>query len=271
MNKVSRQIVVCICLIIVSCSDSEPPQVTQQAPTVDSIPTPSCNLTVGWEPWEPYMYLAPGNRVSGLDIEIIQALALETNCDLDYVQGDWKTLLEMVADGEVDLVAGATISLNRGIYALFSDAYRNEDFVLYVRAGELSTFGTSLSAVLDAQKSFGITADYLYGDILDGYINEPYYSKLFITSDIGELNFFNLLQHQIDVVVEDPFVGAYNLNRKGISDQIKALPFTIHSGEVHMMFSKLTVSPEQVAQMNKALITIKDNNTYQAILDKYKQ
>ena len=271
MNKVSHLIVVSISLILFSCSEQKPQQPNEEATAPEKATAESCKLAVGWEPWEPYMYLTPGNEVSGLDIEIIRAIADENDCKLEFVQGDWKSLLEMVEDGEVDIVAGASISPSREQYALFSDAYRSEDFVLYVRASEVADYGSTLQEALDSQKTFGITADYIYGKDLDKFIEDPYYSKLFITSDFGEMNYYNLLQHRVDVFVEDPFVGAYNLNRKGLNNQIIALPVVIHSGEVHLMFSKLSTYPQQVGMFNAALSKIKKNGAYQAILDKYKQ
>ena len=271
MNKAHHLIVVSICLLLFSCSEQQPTQSVKDAVVTEKSNQDSCELTVGWEPWEPYMYLTPGNEVSGLDIEIIKALAEENKCQIEFIQGDWKSLLEMVEDGEVDIVAGASISPSREKYALFSDAYRNEDFVLYVRAAEFDNYGKTLQEVLDTQKIFGITADYIYGGGLDKFIDDPYYSKLFIASDFGEMNYYNLLQHKVDLFVEDPFVGAYNLNRKGLNKQIKALPVVIHSGEVHLMFSKLSMYPQQVGMFNAALSKIKKNGSYQAILDKYQQ
>ncbi len=260
-------------LLVVGCN--EPPASNkQQTAQPESQPPaaveePACQLTMGWDPWEPYMYLTPGNTVSGLDIEIIQALAEEAGCSLEYVQDDWMTLLKKVEEGTVDLVAGASETEKRKDYALFTDAYRSESFVLYVRTGETENFAGNLRQILDNGKRIGVTTDYIYGDEVADLQDSEKYAKQFVNYAVGEVNYYNLLQHTVDVIIEDPFVGAYNLKRKGIDDQIEQLPITIHSGEVHLMFSIKSVDHTTVNRFNKALGTIKRNGSYQEILKRY--
>jgi polar amino acid transport system substrate-binding protein len=257
-------------LLIAACNETTPsksePTNPPQAQATVSTP---CKLTVGWDPWEPYMYLTPGNKVSGLDIEIIEALAAEAECELSFEQDDWMTLLSKIEQGTVDLVAGASVTEKRKEYALFTKPYRAESFVLYVRAGEANQFGGSLKQILDSGKKIGVTTDYIYGDEVSDLQDSPQYAKQFINSPVGEANYYNLLQHTVDVIIEDPFVGAYNLKRKGISDQIEQLPITIHSGDVHLMFSIKSVDHSIVERFNQAIDTIKNNGIYQKILKRY--
>ncbi len=261
---------VILALLVVGCSEPPANKTEQAATTTEKAPAePPCHVTMGWDPWEPYMYLTPGNTVSGLDIEIIQALADEANCELKFVQDDWMTLLQKVEEGSVDLVAGASVTEKRKAYALFSDPYRSESFVLYVRTGETENFAGSLQQILENGKKIGVTTDYIYGDEVADLQDSDKFAQQFVNSAVGEANYFNLLQHTVDVIIEDPFVGAYNLKRKGISDQIEQLPITIHSGDVHLMFSMKSVDHTVVEKFNKALSTIKRNGAYQEILKRY--
>ncbi len=258
-------------LLLTACGQSEPAK-EKQAVTENAKPMakePACELTMGWDPWEPYMYLTPGNTVSGLDIEIIEAVATEAKCELKFVQNDWMNLLKQVQEGTVDLVAGASITEKRKSYALFSDSYREESFALYVRKGEADQFSGGIAGIISAGKRFGVTTDYLYGDEIAVYRDDPQYASQFISSAVGEANYYNLLSHNVDVIVEDPFVGAYNLKRKGIDDQIEKLPFALHTGEVHLMFSIKSVDFTVVERFNNAFKNIQKDGRYQAILKKY--
>lgn len=276
MSKLTLGGLLFLSLFIGGCNEPPKPAQTVESEAKTEVakkqpmPTePACSITMGWDPWEPYMYLMPGNKVSGLDIEIISALAEEADCDLNFVQDDWMSLLQKVEKGEVDMVAGASITEKRKKYALFSEPYRRESFVMYVRAGEQDNFSENIKSIASAGKTIGLTTDYIYGDQVSNLQDSPDFAKQFVYSPVGEANFYNLLQHNVDVVVEDPFVGAYNLKRKGLSDQIDQLDITIHSGEVHLMFSMQSVDHTTVASFNKALETIKANGTYQDILKKY--
>jgi polar amino acid transport system substrate-binding protein len=256
-------------LLVAACNEPTPTKQPEKSSQEQAQTSTHCKLTMGWDPWEPYMYLTPGNKVSGLDIEIIQALADEADCELTFEQDDWMTLLSKVEAGTVDLVAGASITEKRKSYALFSIPYRTESFVLYVRAGEADRFAGSLKEILASGKKVGVTTDYIYGDEVSDLQDSEQYSKQFVNSAVGEANYYNLLQHTVDVIIEDPFVGAYNLKRKGISDQIEQLPITIHSGDVHIMFSIKSVDHSIVERFNQAINTIKSNGIYQKILKRY--
>lgn len=239
------------------------------AETDHSKPAGSCFITVGWEPWEPYMYLTPGTEVSGLDIEILEALAQEAGCILNYKQANWRSLLVMIQNGEVDVLPGASISESRKSFALFSESYREEHFAFYVNFEDLDEFPITIQSLVEGGKKIGVTSGYMYGDELTYYQDSESYAEHFVETAIGEANIYSLLQHSIDVFVEDPFVATYNLQRKGLSDQIKQLPIDIHTGDIYLMFSKQTVEQEVVDRFNKALAKIKKNTVYKRITERY--
>lgn len=61
-------------------------------PTAADSP-PACVLRAGFDAWEPYHYLGQGQQPQGLDIEILQTLAAELNCELSLQQDTWAALL----------------------------------------------------------------------------------------------------------------------------------------------------------------------------------
>lgn len=258
-----------ICFIAACGKPPEKPSGEQASSTTVSQKPDACNLLMGWDPWEPYMYLAPGDQVSGLDIEVIKALAKEANCQLSFTQDDWMSLLKKIETGEVSLVAGASITEKRKEYALFSDPYRDESFVIYVRSGETDAFKESFEGIVNAGRKIGVTTDYIYGEQVSKLQDSEQYGSQFVYSAVGERNYYNLTQHNVDVIIEDPFVGAYNIKRKGLTDQIEQLDITLHSGQVHLMFSIKSVDHTIVTRFNQALKKIKQNGTYQKILNKY--
>ena len=79
-----------------------------------------------------------------------------------------------------------------------------------------------------------------------------------------------MIQNQIDGFLEDPFVAAYTIKRKGLGDEIEAHPIRVHSGNVALMFSKKSVSEETVLAFNRALVKLMENGEYKRILDKYR-
>ena len=257
---------------LIACSNESDP--ASSAKPSDQVPKqataqPKCNITMGWDPWEPYMYMEPNGSVNGLDIELIKAISSAANCHVTFIQDDWMSLLKKIQAGEIDMVAGASITEKRKLYSMFSAPYRQESFSLYIRAGESAEFKPTLQGILDEGKKLGITTDYIYGDTVSQLQDNPKYIDSFVNAPIGEVNYSNLLENNIDAFIEDPFVGAYKLKIKGIKDKIEQLPLVIHSGEVHLMFSIKSVEHTTVEKLNDGLEKIKQNGLYDKILRKY--
>jgi len=179
-------------------------------------------------------------------------------------------LLHGIRSGSIDMVAGASKTKSREKFAYFSDNYRHESFILYVRAGETEKYANkTLKELLDGEFKLGVTEDYIYGQQANDLQDDPIYKNKFVYVPMTEMNYFNLLQNQIDGFLEDPFVAAFTIKRKGLQGQIEAHPLEVHSGDVAMMFSKKSVQKETVTAFNQALARLKENGEYQKILAKY--
>ena len=274
-NKRWISLLGCTFCLLAACTDNqEPAQVKTESPPPVITPEPSkpkCSLTMGWDPWEPYQYLTPDDEVRGLEIDLVSAMAKTAGCDLKFVQKNWMTLLNDIRRGGIDFLGGASKTETRETFAYFSDYYRQESFVLYVRAGEAEKFqGQDLATMMDGDFKLGVTDNYIYGEMVTDLQDKESLNEKFVAVPTTEANYFNLIEGRIDGFLDDPFVAAYTMKRKGIQDQIEAHPLRIHSGDVALMFSKKSVTPEIVESFNKALQTIKDNGEYKRILDKYR-
>lgn len=96
----------------------------------------NCKLTLGFDSWEPYQYMDIGNKVRGLDIDLLRMVAKRMSCNIEYSQGPWIKLLARLKAGEIDILLGASKTEKREKFAFFSDPYRSEQFTLYVRKGD---------------------------------------------------------------------------------------------------------------------------------------
>jgi len=269
-NKRLIGLISCCVFLLLSCGESPAPQNQAADKAKANVLKSGCQLNMGWDPWEPYQYLTPDDEVRGLEIDLITAIATEAGCNINFVQKTWMKLLHDIRDGNLDLVAGASKTKAREEFAIFSDYYRHESFILYVRAGESEKYANkSLKELLDGEYKLGVTEDYIYGDQVNMLQDDPEYESKFVYVPLTEVNYYNLLQNQIDGFLEDPFVAAFTIKRKGLQGQIEALPLEVHSGDVAIMFSKKSVKPETVVAFNQALARLKENGEYQKILTKY--
>jgi len=231
----------------------------------------TCHLTIGWDPWEPYHHIGSSGHVEGLDIDLVKAAAARTDCELAFQQGSWASLLQLVRGGELDLLLGATPTSERSTYARFSEPYRQESFELFVRADELERWSDmTLVELLDSGFRLGITQGYVYNEEISRLLIEPDYQGQIIEAAVGDLNFTHLMDYRIDGFIEDPFVTTSIQRRRDWGLSIEPLPIDIRTGEVHMMFSRESVSPETVERFNQALADLRESGEYERILNRYR-
>lgn len=233
-------------------------------------PAQDCQLTMGWDPWEPYQYRAPKGKVSGLDVDLVNLAAEQAGCEISFRQEDFADLLGMIQDGDVDIVAGATRTEERSDYAHFSRPYRQETFSLFVRRADAESVGNpSLKDLLDNGYQIGITEGFLYGEDAEALISDEDYADQFKTARVGELNLFRLIEGDIDALLEDPFVASSIQRRLGLGDDIARVGEDIRTGKVHLMFSRESVDEDVVDRFDEALGQLIEDGTRDRILRMY--
>jgi polar amino acid transport system substrate-binding protein len=268
--KTYMLLVVVVFLLLSGCKPAvqEPP--TAVVKPVAQARAASCSFTMGMDAWEPYQYITVGNTVTGLDVELVQNVVTDMGCTLDVVQGSWLELLTLLKEGNVDFVLGASKTEDRETFAYFSAPYRQERFQLYVRKEQADLPYTELKDFISAGHKVGVVNEYYYGnEVAELYADDNLRHK-FVGAIISELNMARLLDEEVDGLLEDSFVGAAILRRKGLDKYIQPHSISLDSSDVFVMFSQKSVSPEQVAQFNAGLAQLRENGRYNQIVDKYR-
>jgi polar amino acid transport system substrate-binding protein len=276
--KTSRLIIVCSSiLLLLNCKPSNNSEVNDQPlPLVTEVSTiasvPDCKLVLGFDTWEPYQYIDVGDRVTGLDVELANAVLKEMSCVADYKAGTWVSLLNDLRDGNVDMLLGASKTPAREEFALFSQPYRMEEYSLYIRKDDSQlTAIKSVSAFIEQDKMIGVVEDYFYGPEVSMLRDGSATNKNFVSAIIGEVNVARLLDRDIDAYLEDSFVGASVLRRKALGNYIVPQGITINTGDAHVMFSKNTVSVDTLQRFDAALTKVKSSPFYTDLLSRYKR
>lgn len=240
-------------------------------------PQSDCQLSIGFDIWEPYQFIDIGDQVRGLDIEIAQATAALMGCELEFQQSTWVDLLYDMQSGDVDLLMGASKTDERETYAYFSQGYREEHFVLFVRSEDQRQFADmNLTDILENDTSIGIVDSYYYGDEFQEYYiqqgdDESGNGAEFVSAMMGEFNLVRLLDHDIDGFLEDRVVGHSLIRRKGLSEYIAPADIEVSSSSVYVMFSKESTDEALVEAFNQALDELRESGEYDLIMSRYLQ
>ncbi len=207
-----------------------------------------------------------------MDVEIIRLLAADAGCGVSFVRGSWQDLLTQVRDGTVDILMGATPTSEREAYARFSPPYRHETFALFTRKDDAAALAPkTLAQLAQTGRRIGVTDGYYYGPVATQLILDEATAGAFVTAPLVELNYTRLVAGEIDALLDDPFVAAAVMRRKGWDQQIAQHPLQITSGEVSLMYSKAGLDTATMDTLDAALQARKGSGALDGVIGKYRE
>ncbi|WLQ12927.1 transporter substrate-binding domain-containing protein [Hahella aquimaris] len=227
-------------------------------------------LSVGWESWRPYMYKNEEGRLSGLDIELIQAVADRMGCQLEFSETPFKRHLLQLRQGKIDLATSVQKTPEREEYAWFSQTYRTSASNLIIRREDADRYHfKSFKEMTQSRFRLGVTRGYFYGENVNEYI-EKGGGKLHVEDVVSdELNLMKLLAKRVDGIFADPIV-IYSLARDiGRKDDIAVHPLDLVTSTFYIMGSKASISPKTMDNLNQALKDMRQSGEFAAIVDRY--
>ncbi|ABC27062.1 ABC-type amino acid transport/signal transduction systems, periplasmic component/domain [Hahella chejuensis KCTC 2396] len=227
-------------------------------------------LSVGWESWRPYMYKNEEGRLSGLDIELIQAVADRMGCQLEFSETPFKRHLLQLRQGKIDLATSVQKTADREEYAWFSQTYRSSASNLIIRREDAERYHfKSFKEMTQSQFRLGVTRGYFYGNDVNEYIEKDD-GKLHVEDVVSdELNLMKLLAKRVDGIFADPIVIYSMAGDIGRKDEIAMHPLGLVSSTFYIMGSKASVSPKTMDNLNQALQDLQQSGEFDAIVNRY--
>ena len=237
-------------------------------------------ITSAWYHWDPYQYQLKINEtdsviLTGLDIELINALFKRLGKKVNYSAMKWAEHQRAVKNGEKDFAAGAFSTIEREEYAYISNAYRNENNVLYVPRGKSADYafvGTQDMLAFFKKTNFklGIVKGYTYADkLLNQYILNPDNQDLLIPANNEVGNFENLTMGKTDGFVVDRIVGATIAWRNDWKSEVEEHPGFYASDSIHLLLSKKNFSSDFIKDINAEIKAMQQDGEYRRIVKNY--
>lgn len=227
-------------------------------------------MSIGWEPFEPYMYEDASGKLTGLDIELVSAIMSRMNCSLTFKKLPFKRHMAEIASGETDLASSVQPNPERAAYGIFSKPYIAVTMSLIVRTGESDKY--ALNALADLGKGtfkLGITRGYFYGDTFQQLMESGAFKSHVDEVVSDEQNLKKLLAGRLDGILADPVVIASLAKSQNAVGKWEIHPLPIQSSMFVIMGSQRTVTAPFMDALNNALEAMKQDGSYQAILDRY--
>ncbi|MBJ7310375.1 substrate-binding periplasmic protein [Rugamonas sp. CCM 8940] len=230
----------------------------------------ACTLTMALEQWPPYIYNSAKTGITGLDLELAQAILKEAGCTL-LIQPELPTARRQILfqKGELNLMLAASDTPERHRYARFSVPYRYETVSVFTTADKLAKYRHL--AGFD-----GIAKDHL--PLLApkvGWYGRDYARVLPALSQDGQLSTFGSFQQGVrmlaagraELILGDAGALRYEAHQQGV--KIAALPFVALRASVHLMLNTASTTPAQLEAINAAIGRLEQGGELAAIRLRY--
>ncbi len=220
----------------------------------------------------PFEYKDADGKITGFDMELIQAYGKSVNKEVEIKDMDFDAALTSASTGKIDIaIAGITKNAKREETLSFSDAYYASNQVVICKQGSTYSTLTTEDEILSALEGKTIGCQrattgqfYIEGDKdwgFDGIKDataKPY--------DNGGLAIKDLNDGKIDAVILDE-APAKNIVAKSYSSTLTILETALTQEEYAIAVKK--GNTELVKSLNEFIKTIKENGEYNKLLEKY--
>jgi polar amino acid transport system substrate-binding protein len=216
-------------------------------------------LRSGWYMRPPYQMeasAAVGHGVTGLDIQVARELFASAGYRTRFDAMTWHTMLAGLKSGEVDMVMGAYYDESRETFAYHSQPYRVEHNALYYHR-EMAALGEprNVTALIELLKKqpfrVAVTEDYVYGspEFMELIRDPPPLLELVQANDY-EAHIRLIMEREIDFFVSNPIIMDRLLADWRVGSLIRRSSIDMGELPIHILFSKATMTPAQVAAID---------------------
>ncbi|MDF2681196.1 MAG: histidine kinase [Brevibacillus sp.] len=206
----------------------------------------------------PFEYFAQSGVFSGFNVDIMNAISIETGMRIEFIPLPWNEALEALRNGQVDAVQGMKYSPARDKLYDFSAPYFLSSQGIFVRTENVHIFeiGDLNGRKVSIQKA----------DIAGDLFRELQKTN-FIETDSQEEAVQLLLDGKVDAFVGNRITGQYFLQKNNQQSQIKIVGDPIDPTDYGV--AVLPKNAQLLTEINKAISKIKQNGTYDKIERKW--
>lgn len=222
------------------------------------------NIRVAMDHWPPWKII-DGQEFKGIDIDLLHEIENRTNFRFVFVKCPWRRCIQMVKDGDVDMITSFTRTKLREAFATYIEpAYFVDSVVFYSR----KNFEMPVSNYNDLYgKKIGVVKGAAYFPAFD---NDKKLDKVSVSGDYQL--FKMLLNNRIDLYAVYEIPGDYMTMRYGFKEKISKVDFRIKNvGFNHLAISNKSAHRQKMLQLDDVVGKMRAEMHIEKIIEqKYK-
>lgn len=205
--------------------------------------------------WLPYVEVTD-EQVKGQDIDFIRQLLSAIPSELQLLQLPESRALYQLKSGEVDFLFAASYTKERADYAWFSVPYRSEVNVVLVHQAVLQQYPqltdkTAFFALASRKLVGTFNPKGFYGQEFEQLKQLPMVQQRSVAIFDADQRLELVLSQRADYTLVDQAAWRHSAEKVTAYQHLVQLPFELYRTEVHLMFSKKTVTAPCVDLINR--------------------
>ncbi|MDP4535517.1 transporter substrate-binding domain-containing protein [Alkalimonas collagenimarina] len=215
--------------------------------------TYSCQLRLGADGYFPPHLNPTESGWQGLSIDLIQTLADEVGCELTILQSPWRRSLQLIAQGQLDVVTHLSVSAERMSDFIFIGPHHMETVVLIGDPSKVPPVQTLAElANWPLHSMIAILNGAYYGEEFHQLIEQDAFSPTLVEIRSHEDKLALLDSGRVQAVLEDQ-TTLYHWQQQGLmQDRNYQQLMVIYNNPVYFGFSRHTTSPQLQQQLSQA-------------------
>ena len=229
-----------------------------------------CHLTLRWDDDPPY-FMVREDEVVGIDADLVREALKRLGCSLSLTKLPWARALRELRDGRVDMLSGAYRTPEREQYAHYSNVVGLvSPNLLFIRRPDEARFDLNgLRELLESDFRLGAQINVSYSDEYSALVQKSDYEKNIQYVSRRESLWKMLARNRVDGVVASRLTGLYDIQDLGWAGSIAPSSLIVSNKPAFFVSSKASVSSEFVADFDRVLQAMLDDETFAVIVHRY--
>lgn len=232
----------------------------------------SCQLKVGWMERPSYQYKKLSGKPAGFDIEYIQRLTKQFNCEVSFRHMPWIRQAKELELGNIDLMLGAIFTAGDSEIYLLSDVYRRDPMGFYtLKSNQDIVKMKTVTEVFENGFKFGLTDYDIRTQELTDLVSSPKTKgKISMVKNIKGLLRNLQLRRLEGVLLHSAEVDYLRKTKDPLVKDLVLVPHLSFSMPVAMVVRKKANGSQQlIDNINKSIAKLKNNGSHEELLKEF--
>lgn len=228
-------------------------------------------LRVVVEDWPPYSFFDSAGKPSGLDIELIAAVAAKAGCKVQYLRDiPRKRRHLMFQQGDLDLLFAASITQERRAYSWFTRPYREELVTIFSLSDRPPPPIASIEDLRHQSGTLLAPNTGWYGERYAAIAEELKQGDRWWGYEDYEQGLKMLMARRADYLMGDHYALLYQAREK-MGQQLRQLGAPVNRNPVHLMLSRRSIHQSLVQSIDQAIEDLEQSGLLARIRSRYGQ